>query len=499
MRQLKVYKNLTVGYNFAIFLATALALFSLSLPTTVLAEDGARVYEAAPATNSSEEDTQQETQQSVAPQDSTTPNITINTGNQETEQARAQRICRENESSLNESIRRLNSACASTRLGSDCVGKLFACADNLGDSEECEKIREYESGATRDELDHEIEVLKKKKDKLSDEKSDLKDKSEELQSVVDEINEQREDLLTQKNETEDELKEGLKENQSAAARQAEQMQAGIEALQNEIRKTHDASLEYTNQMTDLIATERLKCMADGQKRAEQFVTKYRQCMQGTGRCGVTQATIINTGHRSLNDLGSSLKTKHIRRCMALNNSTEFGVKYAALQAKILNQERLLARNRALLTQKQLQLQQKIMQIPNQKSINDTQMLLDKAQADQRLTQEEQTLLMKQMQNAVRIAENAKEIEEKQKEIDEVENEIKKKEKQKAQSLRQDDLRRFKEAMAEIGSIKNSAEAAAAGNCECTGSLLTINNYSGGSVCSGSAGDTDSTYTPNGTR
>lgn len=488
MRQFKVYRNLTVGYNFAILLATIIVILGFAINAnaqgtisgSVVGPEGQTQEPAATTTGTSETTV-------ASPTGGT---LVINTAPPaQTREAAQAEACRSNMKDLNDRIASLNSACAGTKLGSDCVGKLFQCHNGSGNSDECKQVNEYESSATRSEIDHKISKLKKERDNIEKAKEKLEDQMSDLQSEVDSLTDEHTDLQSEKSLGEEELREKLQENKSAAARKAEELQAGIEMLQQKIREIHVSSMDDANTMTKLIAESRVECLTKGKEKADEFVQKVRACTQNGGRCGVSQNTLFNIGKKSLQDLGNSYQANHVRKCMSVGPNSTFGVRFMALQAQINRKTQFMNQQQAELMAKQDQLQIQIRLIPNQNSIHDTQNLLEKAQKDQVLTQKEQALMMKQMQKAMQVTALKEKIEEQQQKLDKSENDILEQEKKKAEALSDDNLKRFKEALASISHIKN--EAISSRSCGCEGPLKTLDRYAGG-ICDGTGSPSPAT-------
>lgn len=492
MRQFKVYTNLTVGYNFAIILACVFGLtLNFSAPNAAWAAGGTVITGAEEATPPAAEAA---AQPEVTPTSETAAqgatsggtNITVSTVEQLTPQEKLQKACDANNKDINDRISKMTSACSATKLGSDCVSKLFKCHSGQGDNEECKKIKEQESADTRSELDNKIEDLKKDKEKIEKAQEKFEEDLDKAQSEAEELKGQQEDVISEKRLAEDALKEKLAENKSEAATHAEKLQAGIETLQQKIRELHVATMEDSNALTNLIATSRIECLAEGREKANTFVTKMRACTQRGGNCGVRQSTIYAMGKRSLEDLGNELQKRHVRKCMSVNGNTAFGIKYIALQSQITKKTEFLNAQRAELLNKQVQLQAQIQNIPTQNSIKDTQSMIEKAQADQDLTQKEQQLMIKQLQAAAKVKSIQEKIEKEKQKIDEVNTKIAKAEKAKASALNDDDLKRFKEALAGINDITSLASDNL--KCGCEGAVKTVNSYVGG-ICDGTSPDT----------
>ncbi|MCO5112635.1 MAG: hypothetical protein M9899_00515 [Bdellovibrionaceae bacterium] len=498
MRQFKVYTNLTVGYNFAIILACVFGLtLNFSAPNTAWATGGTVITGAEEATPPAAEAAAQPqaaatdtAAQGAAPTGQQV--INVNTTPQLTPEEKLQKACDDNNKDINDRISKMTSACSATKLGTDCVSKLFKCHSGQGDSDECKKIREQESADTRSELDNKIEGFKKEKEKLEKAEEKLKEDLDKAQSEIEDLKGQQEDVISEKRLAEEALKEKLAENKSEAATHAEKLQAGIEALQQKIRELHVATMEDSNAMTNLIATSRIECIAEGREKASTFVTKMRTCTQRGGNCGVRQSTIYAMGKRSLEDLGNELQKRHVRKCMSVSGNNAFGVKYMALQSQIARKTEFLNAQRAELLNKQTQLQAQIQTIPTQNSIKDTQSMIEKAQADQGLTQKEQQLMMKQLQAAAKVKAIQEKIEKEKQKVDEVNTKIAKAEKAKASALNDDDLKRFKEAMAGINDIKSLASDNLRG-CGCESAIKTVNSYVGG-ICDGTSADATSGVT-----
>lgn len=491
MKQFKMYNNLTVGYNFAIILATIFG-FTLSLGIThsayaqssgtAVALPGSSELEAAASPATSDATAAAGEASSATPTTGTnSAPIVLQTAPQETPEDRHRKACESNMKDLNDELAKMTNACSATKLGATCVENLFKCHAGSDSSDSCKKIREYEKADTRSEIDNKIEKLKKEREKLEKAKEKLEDQLSNAESDIDSLKGEQEDILSEKRLAEEALKEKLQENQSEAARHAEKLQAGIEGLQQKIRELHVATMEDSNALTNLIATSRIECLAKGRDKADQFVQKMRSCTQSGRNCGVTQATIYAVGKRSLEDLGNQMQNRFVRRCMSVNGNTEFGIKFMALDAQIKRKTEFLNAQRAELLTKQMQLQAQIQALPTQSTIKNTQSMLEKAQADQTLTQKEQQLMIKQLEAAAKVKAIKEKIEEQQQKIDKVEGEISEKEKIKASALNDDDLKRFKAALADINRLKDRAKDNA--SCGCTGAIQSINNYAGG-ICDG---------------